>query len=358
MDSHPNQSPRENLPLGEWKRIAGDVFTANPWIYWPDFILCALIGWGGFALVEMLPDFSLLQIFFFVASGLALYRGTLFIHEISHRNRADLPGFSIAWNLIIGIPVLFPSFMYRGVHTEHHRRQTYGTKEDGEYIPFGASPFLKSIFYILQSFILPVSVLIRFAVITPISFLHPKLRRFVMLQLSALAIQFSAQRNIPTGIDYRNWHVQEILCCLHSWLLIFLFVNGVIDTHFVVHVYLMMAFLFTINAVRTVVAHRYRNLNGEMSFADQLLDSVNVVGHPLLTEAWAPVGLRFHGLHHVFPTIPYHSLGLAHKRLMAALPEDSLYRRTVEPSLFSALRTLWRNTQHRSQPVTPTPTTT
>jgi len=30
---------------------------------------------------------------------------------------------------------------------------------------------------------------------------------------------------------------------------------------------------------------------------------------------WAPVGLRYHALHHYFPGIPYHNLGFAYQRL-------------------------------------------
>lgn len=253
---------------------------------------------------------------------------------------------------MVGIPVLFPSFMYRGVHTEHHRRASYGTKEDGEYIPFGASPFWKSVVYVLQSAYLPVVVAIRFAILTPVSFLHPKLRRLVMLQFSALAIQFSALRKIPTGIDLRNWYVQEVLCWIHSWILIAVFATGTLDLGILLQIYLTMVLLFVVNSIRTIVAHRYRNLDGEMTFADQLLDSVNVEGG-WLTGLWAPVGLRFHGLHHVFPLIPYHSLATAHRALLQKLPADALYRKTVEPTLLAAIGTLWRNTQESSLQATP-----
>ena len=40
---------------------------------------------------------------------------------------------------------------------------------------------------------------------------------------------------------------------------------------------------------------------------------------------WAPVGLRYHALHHLLPSMPYHSLGEAHRRLKQALPADSQY---------------------------------
>ncbi len=43
--------------------------------------------------------------------------------------------FPAAWNLLVGIPMLTPSFMYEDVHTLHHARTRYGTPEDPEYLP-------------------------------------------------------------------------------------------------------------------------------------------------------------------------------------------------------------------------------
>ena len=31
---------------------------------------------------------------------------------------------------------MVPSFMYRGVHNDHHKQSLYGTSKDAEYIPF------------------------------------------------------------------------------------------------------------------------------------------------------------------------------------------------------------------------------
>jgi fatty acid desaturase len=58
-------------------------------------------------------------------------------------------------------------------------------------------------------------------------------------------------------------------------------------------------------------------------------------------ELWAPVGLRYHALHHLFPSLPYHNLGKAHRRLMRELPADSPYRQTESPHLWASLRLLW-----------------
>ncbi len=79
-----------------------------------------------------------------------------------------------------------------------------------------------------------------------------------------------------------------------------------------------------------------------MTFVDQLIDSLNYPRHPLIAGLWGPVGLRFHALHHLFPSMPYHSLPEAHRRLMAQLPADSPYRQTECPSLTAALVDLWK----------------
>ncbi|SKU50818.1 putative fatty acid desaturase [Mycobacteroides abscessus subsp. abscessus] len=61
---------------------------------------------------------------------------------------------------------------------------------------------------------------------------------------------------------------------------------------------------------------------------------------PVLGSLWAPVGLRFHAVHHFFPQLPYHQLGEARRRLMAAIPPDAGYRATEDRSLASSLRRL------------------
>ncbi|HZL88000.1 MAG TPA: fatty acid desaturase, partial [Pirellulaceae bacterium] len=66
-----------------------------------------------------------------------------------------------------------------------------------------------------------------------------------------------------------------------------------------------------------------------------------------LAVLFCPVGLRFHALHHIFPTLPYHNAHAAHQRLLAALPADSPYRATIEQSLPAALAKLWSQAHHR-----------
>jgi fatty acid desaturase len=337
------------LHLGEMKKLVGDLFTPNPWIYWSDMLLTAFLAWGAFFLTEAAPSRSGLELAGFVVSVFAFYRGGLFIHELTHQDRRDLPGFSLAWHFLFGIPMLFPSFMYRGVHIEHHKKNTYGTQEDGEYLPFGASPFWKSLYYISQSLLIPILVVIRFGLIAPLSLLHPRLRQYVMVHASSLNIRLDTPRRLPTNQqDLLRWYVQEALC--FGWVVVVavLALKGVIAAGTLRHVYLLLVTIFTVNSVRTLVAHRYKNSSGkEMSFTDQYVDSVNFEGNPVVAGLVAPVGLRYHALHHLFAAMPYHNLHLAQQRLVAALPKDSPFHLANEPSLWSAIATLWHNS-HQS----------
>jgi hypothetical protein len=98
-----------------------------------------------------------------------------------------------------------------------------------------------------------------------------------------------------------------------------------------------------LNWIRTIAAHGYRNTGSTMSFVEQIEDSNTVTGHPLLTELLFPVGLRYHCLHHMLPSLPYHSLGIAHRRLMAQLPADSPYRSTIRRGFLETAGELWRS---------------
>ena len=96
-----------------------------------------------------------------------------------------------------------------------------------------------------------------------------------------------------------------------------------------------------VNMLRTPASHRYRR-DSAGPIREQLTDSWNFPrGH--WPAVWAPVGLRYHALHHLFPALPYHSLAEAHDLLMRGLPEDSPCRRTVADGLADALFDLWRS---------------
>jgi fatty acid desaturase len=72
-----------------------------------------------------------------------------------------------------------------------------------------------------------------------------------------------------------------------------------------------------------------------MTFEGQFLDTVNVPPPALLPVLWAPVGLRYHALHHLLPRLPYHNLAIAHRRLAAS--GAPIYREVERAELGPAL---------------------
>jgi fatty acid desaturase len=90
-------------------------------------------------------------------------------------------------------------------------------------------------------------------------------------------------------------------------------------------------------------------LGEEVSREGQLLDSVNVVSESLWTKLLAPVGLRYHALHHVLPGLPYHSLGAVHRALCRELPRESSYHRVSVSGVGEGIRNLMRDARRNSR---------
>jgi fatty acid desaturase len=244
--------------------------------------------------------------------------------------------------VLVGIPFLMPSFMSY-THVEHHMRKNFGTHDDGEYLPLGTQSPIHILIYLCQPFVIPLIAVARFLVLTPICWVSPTAREFVRRRASSMVMDPSYIRPLPTRQAMRVFRLQETLCFLWCVGVATVIVAGLVPIGFLITGYCVAVFILMLNNVRTLGAHRYTNPDGEMTFLDQLLDSVNYPNRPFLSELWAPVGLRFHALHHLFPSLPYHNLGVAHKRLMAELPADSPYRLTESPSLTAAIVRLWRH---------------
>jgi len=333
------------FPLRDTWKLVADLNERRAWIYWVDFLVSVTIGYAAASLYLGSPFGSWQGIAGFVIGGFALFRVGSFIHEIIHFSRHEMVGFTVAWNLIAGIPMLMPSFMYKN-HVDHHKRNSYGTHNDGEYLPLGASPLNKVIWFFAQALILPAFIAFRFLVLTPLSFLHPKLRVWVLERASAYVINFRYHGSIPKHAPLWAWAALEWACFLR--LAIMFGAVGVGLTHWtrIPMLYLFAVFVLGLNYVRNLVAHRYRNPDGaEMSYEEQLDDSVNLEGVPILTELFFPLNLRYHALHHLFPTLPYHNLATAHRRLMAELPAEAPYRNTVYAGFWAAVRELARNSR-------------
>ena len=290
-------------------------------------------------------NFGLFQFFFLAVAVLCLYRAVIFIHELTHLKKDSFPVFRVVWNLICGFPFMVPSFTYMGVHIDHHKQKMYGTKDDGEYFPFVLAGHFRIILFFITMLFVPAVFLIRF-LLTPISYLIPPLRKLLWEYLSSLSIDTEWKRPAPQERDGKYWRLQEGLTFLYAAAFVFLLWKGFLPLKAFIIWYIVAALILITNGLRTIGAtHCYRNpADNILEFSEQFLDSVTVPGNPITTTLWAPVGLRYHAVHHLFPGMPYHNLGKAHYRLMKALPENSVYHLTVRKSLLHGLAQLWKET--------------
>ena len=227
---------------------------------------------------------------------LALYRAGSFIHELTHIKQGALPGFKLVWNLIIGVPLLVPSFMYEGVHNQHHAKTYYGTANDPEYLPLALmKPWTLPVFLIAAA-LAPIGLLFRFALLAPISLLSPKLREAVVAKYSGLQINPAFRRKWPDGNFRRDWIWQEAAASIWAIALIALAATGAIPLRDLAILLGIASGVMFLNQVRTLVAHLWENEGEPMSVTAQYLDSVNVPPPATLPALWAPVGLRYHAL--------------------------------------------------------------
>jgi fatty acid desaturase len=320
--------------------LTADLTTPKRAIYWLDLMLTATAAWVGLAVAATTHGLAVGLIAGLIGL-LAVYRGLSFIHEISHLRPKDVPGFRLGWNLLIGAPLMTPSMMYEGVHNLHHAKDRFGTARDPEYLPLGRYSQFKLGLFTAISLLAPLGVILRSGLLIPLSFVFPGVRRFVKTKLSALVINpdFVREDNDKTRPD---WLAQEVGCWLWCWSVAALTLAGVMPVRVVATWFVLFSLATFVNQLRTLVAHYWENDGERMSFEDQFLDSVNVPPPALLPFLWAPVGLRYHALHHLLPRLPYHNLGKAHARLSAQLATTSPYHRVEERGLLLALAKLFR----------------
>lgn len=321
------------------REIVKDLIEPLPIVYWFDMLatfVVAQIGLAWFVFGE--PWTPRFWIGYFSAV-ICFYRGTVFSHEITHFRPGTMRAFRAVWNLLFGVPLMFPEFLYAD-HPSHHVNHSYGTAHDGEYLPLAHGTWTGIVRFYLLTLLVPVMGVFRFMILAPLAWCVPPLRKRVWAQSTA-AVVFNFKHRMTPPTDRGTlwwWRVQEVACFVYGAA----FLTAVYYLHLVpwtifVKLYALFWLVALLNYTRTLGAHRYLRRGEPATYLDQLLDSNTIPGNPLLTELWAPLGMRYHALHHLVPSLPYHNMGRAHRRLMRELPADSPYRRTVRRHLGEAV---------------------
>src|SRR4029078_3419391 len=243
--------------------------------YWADMLGSALLGYAAlFAAMIVQP--TSLAVGCGLLALLALYRAGSFIHELTHIKKGAVKGFRFTWNLIVGVPLLVPSFMYEGVHNQHHAKRYYGTADDPEYLPLALMhPWTLPVFLVAAA-LAPIGMFIRFGILAPLSLLSPTWRRVVVGRYSGLQINPKFVRPQPEGEFARDWAWQEAACSVWAIALLAMGAHRIIPVRKVLILLGISSGVMFLNQVRPLVAHLGENEGDPMSVTAQFLDSVNV----------------------------------------------------------------------------------
>jgi len=345
--------------LTEARALVRDLFVPNERIYWVDFLTSILVGHVCYAVTRQLVFEShwellwlrgVLALAAFSVQCACYYRAVMFVHEIVHLPEKRFVAFRVVWNLLCGMPFMVPSFTYYS-HLDHHRRKTFGTTHDGEYLTLSHLPPWWILVFLGHALWAPPLAVIRFGIIAPLTWFVPSLRTFTHQRASSLVIDPSYIRPLPTQTALRYIRLQELGCflCLVVYFVVPMVFLDRWPIPAVVQAYLTGVVLVFMNAVRTLASHRWTSRGHEGTFTDQMLDSVTMDNDSLPAILINPVGLRYHATHHLFPSMPYHNMRAAHKRLLEKLPADSIYRKTVARSVWEVIVDLWQRATKNSR---------
>jgi len=329
-----------------------DLMRPRQGVYLADFGVSLAVGWVAFAAVPVTRPFSLVAIVTALVASFALYRAAIFVHELAHRPLRQLRAFRLVWNVTCGIPLLIPSFLY-AIHREHHARRTYGTVRDGEYLRISETGAVRGFLLLAGTPLSLPGLLLRFGVLAPLGWLLPPLRREVFRRASSLVIDGEYRmEELPTGRAMATATLQEACCFAYVVGGALLVARGVIPLSRVVELWAVVTAVVFVNFLRVLGAHRYTGDGTPMPFAAQVEDSLD---YPfgLLAPLWAPVGLRYHAVHHLFPGLPYHALGEARRRIVADPRTAPLLAACSARTLTGSLLQLARRPRRRAEQPAP-----
>ncbi|HUR55932.1 MAG TPA: fatty acid desaturase [Gemmataceae bacterium] len=316
-----------------------DLFAPVPRAYWLELTVTGTAGWATLASAIAAasagrPAVAAVAV---AVAALIWHRATIMVHELTHQRRNAIPGFHLAWNLVVGVAWLFPSVMYERVHSGHHRRTTYGTAADPEYLALAGRPWAIAGYLGFVPLAFPL-LFLRFLVLAPASWLVPTLRRFILRHGSSYSINLRFARQ-TTRAERRRIAAWEAVVLAAWWPPVALTLAGHLPWAWLACWYGVHTGATAVNRLRMLTAHRFASDGRPSDHLSQFADSIDTPGG-WWTVLWAPLGGRYHALHHLFPTLPFHSLGPAYRRIRTRLPADSFYHTATGPGWLGTVRAL------------------
>lgn len=303
-----------------------DYFAVDARRYWRDFAVSLVIAYSAGGIFLTSPLLSWPQLLAFPLAVFWIYRLSSLVHEVAHLAEHEMRTFKVVWNLLAGVMLLSPSPFFTRHHRDHHTAKLYGTPEDPEYMAnvFTVGSYAGLLRYALFVAVFPLIVFLRFLLV-PLTFLHPRLREWVLVRASSLTMNWRYERKL-TPLDRWSVTAVEWLCCFRAWLIPLTVMFGWAPPHRLLLLYLLGIGALGLNQLRLLTDHHLNSEGHPLDWESHILDSCNYTGRDPMTWLLFPFSIRYHALHHLFPTLPYHNLAAAHCHLLKHLPQASPYR--------------------------------
>lgn len=315
-----------------------DFFRVSPWRYWTDFLVSLVSAYLAAGIYLAAPLGSWPQLVAFPIAIFWLYRLGSLIHEVCHLGEHEMGLFKLAWNAFGGVVTLTPSPFFTRHHRDHHSRRFYGTPEDPEYVAnvVKGGNARSVMLYALYVLVFPLLVFLRFLLV-PLTFIHPAVREWTLRKASALTLNRRYERKL-TAADRRLILAVEIPCFLRALLIPVLVLAGLNPWTRIPLLYGLGVATVLLNQLRQLADHHFEGDGSRVDMEAHILDSCNFTTSDPLTLLFFPFSIRYHALHHLFPSMPYHNLKQAHEHLAAVLPADSPYHSLARPGWWSVAR--------------------
>ncbi len=319
-----------------------DYFAVDQRRYWTDFLVALICGYTAATIYLLAPLGSWPQLAAFPVAVFWLYRLGSLIHEVCHLGAHEMRAFKVCWNLFVGVFTFTPSPFFTRHHRDHHSLRMYGTPEDPEYVAnvLEGGNWRSALGYSLFMLVFPLLVFLRF-LLAPLTFLHPRLRAVVLERASSLTLNTRYRRHV-TAFDRKAITAVELLCFVRAVAILAAVGSGAAHPSRIPLLYLLGLTTFVMNQMRQLADHHFQGDGTVAPLEAHILDSCNFTGSDPLTWLFFPFSIKYHALHHLFPSLPYHNLSAAHDHLIRTLPADSPYRRLDQPGWWPvARRTIW-----------------
>ncbi len=305
-----------------------DFFHPSAWRYWIDFFGCLIPAYVASAIFLGATMGSWQQLLSYPVALFFLYRLGSLVHEVCHLKHGEMNAYKLAWNLLAGIIIFSPSPFFTRHHRDHHSTHYFGTTDDPEYFlsMYHRGNVLGIFMLIGKMLITPLVVFLRFLLV-PLIWLVHGWREWTLVHASSLsmALNPSYERKL-NPVDRRNIAIVEWLCWVRATQILVVIALGITDWTRLPLLYSLGFGVLCMNTLRLAGDHHGHSHGDAVSMADHILDSCNYTGRDAMTAILFPFSIRYHALHHIFPSLPYHNLAAAHRYLIQTLEPTSPYR--------------------------------